>query len=343
MTEREAPVAQGRPGFRLSRGSKIAGWTLLGGGLLALNFWRDPPSMEAPSQPSTQTAITPAAISLIPAQPVQATLPWERPQAPTPPPPPPPERPMGDAAAGKRMLSYSRPVASPAVATAPASTPAPGITAPAGTGVTYAGTQIAGKRAGAAIDTTLTLMPGVYGCTLDTAVNSERPGPFFCHTTRAIKSPDGVTLMEPGTRIVGNYQSNVSQGQGRIMSLTATAYTPRGVPVPLGAPVGDALGRIGMDGQVQSHLGARLGSAVLLMMTQGAFSVAQSMVQSGMSRGGGNTYFSMNSGGIEGAVAESLRSGNAIQNTVTKNQGEEIAFLVMEPISFQDAYALAPR
>jgi type IV secretion system protein VirB10 len=112
-------------------------------------------------------------------------------------------------------------------------------------------------------------MPGVYRCTLDTAVSSERPGPFFCHVTQDWLSPAGVRLMEAGTRIQGSYESHVAPGQSRILSLAATGWTPQGVPVPLGAPVGDALGRVGMDGAVDRHFWERFGGAVFLMLSGG--------------------------------------------------------------------------
>ena len=349
---RGAPVSQGRRGSLFTRNQRIGAWGLGAAAIVAFNFWKNPVTPEEPIAPSTQTAIRPSAnFSFIRDEP-PARLDLTPPPAATRPQP----QDAGSSLFGtggkepKRMLSYTvRPQAAPpANASSPAqAVPAPGAPGQSGvapTAVAFAGTPMAGRRAGAAIDTTLTLMPGIYGCVLDTAVNSERPGPFFCHTTKVIKSPAGAVLMEAGTNIVGNYQSDVRQGQGRIVSLAAVAWTPRGVPVPLGAaPVGDALGRMGMDGRVDTHLSARLGNAVILMLTQGAFSVGQAALQASLSRGGGNSYLNLNSGGIEGAVGEALRSGSTIQNTVTKNQGEEIAFMVTEPISFQDAYSLEPR
>lgn len=210
------------------------------------------------------------------------------------------------------------------------------------TSVAWAGTQIAGHKAGPAIDQTLTLMPGLYSCTLDVAISSERPGPFFCHTKQDIKSPLNVTLMKAGTRIRGETRSDVGTGQSRIMSLSAIAWTPEGIPVPLGAPFGDEQGRIGMSGSLDTHLWSRIGGAVILMLTQGAFQAATAALQSSLSSGSGNTFFNLNSGGIESAVAGAVRNGSAIQNTVTLNQGAEVTFFVTEPISFADALTLSP-
>ena len=46
---------------------------------------------------------------------------------------------------------------------------------------------------------------------------------------------------------------------------------------------------------------------------------------------------------MQGAVASVLRDSINIPNTVTKNQGEEIAILVTQPVDFSDAYRLRLR
>ena len=251
------------------------------------------------------------------------------------------------AARPQRMVSYAVPqqlprppqAATDAAPSAGQGPSAPGQ--PGATSVQFKGTTLPGGRAGAAMDTSLMLMPGVYGCVLDTAVSSERAGPFQCHTKHDIKSPFGATLMEAGTVIIGSYQSDVGQGQARVVSLVATAYTKNGVPVPMGnAPVADALGRVGMPGAVNRHLAERFGGAVLLLLSQGAISTAQNAVRSG----NGNTYLNLESGsGVSSVATEALRSSINIPNTVEKNQGEEIGFFITAPISFEDAYRLRPR
>lgn len=344
MQERTAPTPT--TGRRLLSAKQFNVLTILGAGaLIAFVFWRDankepdapggPPSpigqrvaLVRPPDPVTQPPVAepvpiPAAPTLLPRmEPASAAAPQRNP----------------------RMVSYPVPAQATAAAP-PAGAAAHGAAGQeeAATTVAFAGRRIAGAKAGAAMDTTLVLMPGVYRCTLDTAVSSERPGPFFCHVTAAWQSPSGVPLMDPGTRIQGNYESHVAPGQSRIMSLAATAYTPQGVPVPLGSPVGDALGRVGMDGAVDRHFWTRFGGAVFLMLSQSAISAASSLAQAALSSGNGNTFLNLNTGGVQGAVGAALRDNLNVPNTVTKNQGEEIGILVTQPIDFSDAYRLRLR
>lgn len=353
MTEdRGAPDTTGR---RLLTQKQTYAASILGAAaLIAFVFWRHPGN-EPPEPPQPAGGIG-RRVTFDAPQPPPATPPAEPVAFALPPPPPPPQLAAAPAQAASgprapRMMSYAvTPPPRPddrsgaegggrgATSGGPEADPAR-----RGTSVAFRGTAIAGARAGAPLDTTLVLMPGVYRCTLDTAVSSERPGPFFCHVTQDWLSPAGVRLMEAGTRIQGSYESHVAPGQSRILSLAATGWTPQGVPVPLGAPVGDALGRVGMDGAVDRHFWERFGGAVFLMLSGSAISAAQGAVQAALARGDNNTYLNLQTGGVQGAVASVLRDSINIPNTVTKNQGEEIAILVTQPVDFSDAYRLRLR
>lgn len=352
-TEREAPVATTRRGARMTAGRRNA-LVLLGVGcLIAFVFWRDP-GRQREADPAP-----PGGVSAIAATTIAQLL--------GPPPVPPPETagpayPAPPTPAGgsilptgekkKRMLSYETRAAPPAAAggedrgerAGTGRDGAGGRGGPVPTAVSFDGQPIAGRRAGVAIDQTLTLMPGLYACVLDVALSSEHPGPFFCHTKRDIKSPLNVTLMKAGTQIQGSTQSmGGGTTESRIMTLSATAWTPEGVPVPLGGPMADQTGRVGLAGAVDRHLWARLQGAVVLMVTQGAVNAASAALQPAIAgRGSGNTFVNLNTGGVNAALAQALRDGTAIRNTVTVNQGEEVAFYVTAPISFADAYTLSP-
>ena len=58
--------------------------------------------------------------------------------------------------------------------------------------------------------------------------------------------------------------------------MTATAYTPNGVPVPLGGPFADGLGVTGLEADnVNNHVLQRFGGAVMLSLAEGAMGIAQ--------------------------------------------------------------------
>jgi type IV secretion system protein VirB10 len=208
----------------------------------------------------------------------------------------------------------------------------------AGTHVMFKPTPITGAQVGPAIDKTLVLMPGVIRCILDVAVDSQMPGPLMCHLPDPVISDGNVVLMEAGSKIMGSYNSEVKQGQNRIMAVSATGFTPNGVPVPFGGPFADSLGRTGLPGEVDNHYLQRFGGAVLLTFLEGGLGIIQSSVSKG-----GNSYLSLNSGGgggVSSLAEEVLRASINIPPTITKNEGDEIYLWILQPIDFSPAYKL---
>lgn len=203
------------------------------------------------------------------------------------------------------------------------------------THVTFKSGDIVGAAAGKALDQDLTLMPGVIACVLDSAVDSTVAGPLICHLNNPVLSATGVTLLPKDTRIIGQYSSELRQGQGRLQAATATAYTPDGVPVPLGGTFSDALGRAGLDGVVDNHLMERFGGAVLLQLADSGFSLAQAALSKG-----GNSYISLGSGGVSSLSDEVLRNTINIKPTIQKYQGDVVGLWILTPIDFHAAYKL---
>ncbi len=292
----------------------------------------DPPKLPAMPPAATVPPLPPLAVQASQQQPLPAPAPYGQAVVPA----------AASAAKkekGQRVLTFNT--------SAPSSTAgdnqtggaaAQGAGREASTNVVYKGTQIVGAEAGRAIDRSLVLMPGLIRCILDTAIDSTLPGPLLCHLPAPVISDGGVTLMDKGTQVVGQYTNQVNQGQGRLMAASATAYTPQGVPVPLGGPFADGLGRTGLDGNVDNHLIERFGGAVLLSLTDNAFNFAQASVSKG-----NNSYVSFNSGGGVGSLAQQVLNNTInIPPTITKNQGDEISIWVLTPIDFSKAYRLTP-
>jgi type IV secretion system protein VirB10 len=91
-------------------------------------------------------------------------------------------------------------------------------------------------------------MPGLLPCVLDTAIESDLPGPLLCHLPGPVYSPKGVLLMEAGTQVIGRYESMGKNGGNRLLAVSTYAHTPNGIWVPLaGNPMADDLGRTGFD------------------------------------------------------------------------------------------------
>ncbi|WP_010188963.1 type IV secretion system protein VirB10 [Sphingomonas sp. PAMC 26605] len=172
-------------------------------------------------------------------------------------------------------------------------------------------------------------------CILQTAMNSTQPGYTSCIIPRDVFSDNGrVVLMEKGTKVLGQYQGGISQGQNRIFVLWTRAVTPRGVAVDLASPASDALGRAGMAGAVDTFFWARFGAALMLSLVDDASSVASS-------------HFAGQ--GTNTTQVPSSTASVALQNTINikpvlkKNQGEEVGIFVAQDFNFADVYSLELR
>lgn len=244
----------------------------------------------------------------------------------------------------KKVVSFATTTRAAGDASTGSGVASPGAapTQPQGTTMAWGDGTIPGSRAGPALDLTYVLRPGVYIFVLESAVNSEREGPFFAHAKDDIKSQAGVTLIDKGTQIVGTYSSGISDGQSRIVAVSTYGITPKGVPFRLGASVGDERGQNGMSAQIQRNHWPRIRNAAYLMLSQGAISSAQTALQSALQRGN-STNFNMNTSTMGTAITEALRGGNNIQDVGTKGVGEEVGILVTEPIIFDRSYGLEIR
>jgi type IV secretion system protein VirB10 len=105
-----------------------------------------------------------------------------------------------------------------------------------------------------------TLIPAV----LETAFDSRRPGFARAVVSRDVRGFDGSRILIPrGTRLTGEYRSDIQQGQKRALINWTRLIRPDGVTIALGSPTADTLGRGGVRGKYNSHFLERFSSAIL--------------------------------------------------------------------------------
>ena len=180
----------------------------------------------------------------------------------------------------------------------------------------------------------LLLAKGAFiDCTLETAIDSSLPGMTTCITATDTFSVDGkVVLLERGSKLVGETRGQVQQGSARLFVLWTEARTPTGVVVPLASPGTDALGRSGLDGEVDRHFWQRFGAAILISLVDGAAQAAQ--------RSGGSGSVIYDSSSSRDVATEALRGTIGIAPTITKHQGDRIQILVARDLDFRQVYQL---
>ncbi|HYD70742.1 type IV secretion system protein VirB10 [Azospirillum sp.] len=179
--------------------------------------------------------------------------------------------------------------------------------------------------------TTGTLIP----CILQTAMDSTLPGLVTCVLPEDVAGTTGLTLLDRGTRVVGQFRGGVRQGVERMFVVWTRAETPQGVVIALDSPAADALGRAGLEGAVDRHFWQRFGGALLLSTVDG-------VLQAGVAAAASAGTTTINTGQTQSVIAETLRGTIAIPPTVRKNQGELVSILVARDLDFSTVYRVAP-
>ncbi|AYD00626.1 type IV secretion system protein VirB10 [Neorhizobium sp. NCHU2750] len=186
-----------------------------------------------------------------------------------------------------------------------------------------------------------TMIPGI----LETAVNSDLPGQIRAITAEDVYSFDGRRLLIPtGTRLIGEYQSDITRGQRRIFVVWTRLIRNDGVTVRLNSIGADGLGRSGLTGHVDNKFKERFGSAILLSIVGAGASYltgygsdeasgdsddakrAEELARDTIAR----TFSSM----ANTVLSENLR----IQPTINIAQGERIFVYVRQDLDFSDFY-----
>ena len=183
-------------------------------------------------------------------------------------------------------------------------------------------------------------------CTLQTAIDSQLPGLVTCVVPIDIRGATGnVVLLDRGTKIVGQLQSGLLQGQNRVFVDWTRAETPDHVIVTLDSPGSDELGRAGLPGAVNNHFWDRFGGALMLTMVQGG-------LQAGTlaAAGNGNSNSTSQQAAL-GFVYAAQSNGQSVANTalansinipptLTKNQGDTVSLIVAHDLDFSSVYQL---
>lgn len=186
-----------------------------------------------------------------------------------------------------------------------------------------------------------TLIPGI----LETAIVSDLPGQVRAIVSEDVYSFDGRRVLIPtGTRLIGEYQSEITRGQTRIFVVWSRMLRDDGVTVRLNSIGADSLGRSGLTGRVDKKFRERFGAAILLSIVGAGASYLTgygSQTASGDSDDAqraeelaretlAQTFSDM----ANQALGDSLR----IPPTISVSQGERIFVFVRQDLDFSALY-----
>ncbi|MEX0408698.1 type IV secretion system protein VirB10 [Aquibium sp. LZ166] len=186
-----------------------------------------------------------------------------------------------------------------------------------------------------------TLIPGI----LETAIVSDLPGQVRAIVSQDVYSFDGRRVLIPtGTRLIGEYQSEITRGQTRIFVVWTRMLRDDGVTVRLNSIGADSLGRAGVTGRVDKKFRERFGAAILLSIVGAG---ASYLTGYGSEAAAGDnddaqeaeelareTIAQTFSDMANQALSDSLR----IPPTISVSQGERIFVFVRQDLDFSAMY-----
>ena len=115
---------------------------------------------------------------------------------------------------------------------------------------------------------------------METALDSSLPGQTRAIISEDVFSYDGSRLLIPrGSRLIGRYRSGIEIAQKRGTIAWDRIVLPNDQTVQISAFGGDALGRSGVTGFVDTRFDERFGSAALISIISAAPSVAAAQVE----------------------------------------------------------------
>jgi type IV secretion system protein VirB10 len=166
-----------------------------------------------------------------------------------------------------------------------------------------------------------TMIPAV----LETAINTDVPGYVRAVVSQDVRSFDGTRVLVPrSSRLIGQYQSGLQQGQRRAYVIWTRLIRPDGVSVALASPATGFDGSGGLPGKVDTHFFQRFGSAILLSVVGGL--AAASSSGASIVLGGGQT-----------AASTALQQNGEIGPTVRVRMGEPIRVFTARDLDFSQA------
>ena len=170
----------------------------------------------------------------------------------------------------------------------------------------------------------------VIAAALITGISSDLPGQVTAQVTQNVyDSPTGRILLIPqGSRLIGDYDSQVAYGQRRVLLAWSRLILPDGRSIILDRqPAGDAAGYAGLEDQVNQHWsGIARAAALSTLLSIGAEmgSDSDNDIARAIRDGGQNTF--------NQAGQEIVRRQLNIQPTLTIRPGYPVRVLVSRDI-----------
>jgi type IV secretion system protein VirB10 len=162
---------------------------------------------------------------------------------------------------------------------------------------------------------------------LETALDSNRDGSARAIVSRDVRGFDGTKVLIPrGSRLYGEYKSDLAAGQNRALIQWTRLMRPDGVVIPLDSPSADPLGRVGIKGKVNSHFLSQFGNALL----QTTLNIGAGLATRNVGGGGAVIL------GLPGSMQNITTQNDTPKRTLTVAQGAPLSVFVAHDLDFTE-------
>ncbi len=187
---------------------------------------------------------------------------------------------------------------------------------------------------------------------LETAINTDLPGTLRAVITRDVYAESGRNILVPkGSRVIGDYDSEIKDGQVRVAVNWTRVLLPGGVDIKIDSKGTDPLGRAGVSGHLDNKFWTRMGSAFMISYiiplamgtltktNKDQISTTTTTTTAGnptTTTGGSSKALQMKEASDKfGKIAEeAIKNAFPTKPTITVDQGTEISIFVQKDIVF---------
>lgn len=193
---------------------------------------------------------------------------------------------------------------------------------------------------------------------LETAINTDLDGVLRAIVSRDVYAESGRHILVPkGSRLIGNYKSDVKRGQRRVDIIWTRVIRPDGIDVMIDSPGIDQLGRMGIEGEVDNKYLELFANSVLLSTITTGFAIAAEHITDGGTINKtqsndvqGNNTASQTGKSSDFAIADATQTiGNVAKQvvndamqtkpTITVDQGTRVKVFVNRDLIFPENIA----
>ena len=148
---------------------------------------------------------------------------------------------------------------------------------------------------------------------LETAINTEFPGPVRGIITRDVYGESGREILIPkGSRLYGTYSAEIKRGQGRVNISWSRLLRPDGISLSISLSASDQSGRAGIPGEADNRYSSLVANSLLASVLAVAGTAAAQQVM------GGSSQTSTTINASQGTTTTFGNAGNQALADVTK-------------------------